>query len=254
MKKMKGAVLVGGALAALLLAAGAAWSQTDAAEEKPAAEKKKTDSVLGLLAKGGIMMIPIALCSVLAVAVAIERFVSLRRKMVLPEETVDGLRAVLKERPGDVMAAIGYCEAHPSSITNLLRSGLSKLRNGEAAVEKAMEEGGARLVDKMKRRLRPLAGIATIAPLLGLLGTVYGMIVAFQAASGEGVGKGDRLAGGIYEALVTTAAGLTLAVPVLIVHQILSSRIDARVDDLDERANEFLDLALRSAPAREEKA
>ena len=99
----------------------------------------------------------------------------------------------------------------------------------------------------MKRSLKPLSMIATISPLLGLLGTVYGMISAFQAASGAGVGKSDVLAKGIYEALVTTAAGLTLAIPVLIVYLILSNRIDNMVDDLDENAEAFMDFALEPA-------
>ena len=85
--------------------------------------------------------------------------------------------------------------------------------------------------------------IATISPLLGLLGTVYGMIGAFQAASAAGVGKSDVLAQGIYEALVTTAAGLTLAIPVLIVYQVLNNRVDAMVDGLDTNSEEFIAYA-----------
>jgi len=93
----------------------------------------------------------------------------------------------------------------------------------------------------MKRQVRPLSAVATISPLLGLLGTVYGMIGAFQAASAAGAGKADTLATGIYEALVTTAAGLTLAIPVLICHQILIGKIDSIVDEIDDVAVDFLE-------------
>ena len=123
-------------------------------------------------------------------------------------------------------------------------------------IEKAIEDAGAREVGKMKRQLRPLSAVATISPLLGLLGTVYGMIGAFQAASAAGAGKADTLAKGIYEALVTTAAGLTLAIPVLIVYQILSNKIDSIVDEIDDIAIDFLEhtggneVSGRKAPAK----
>jgi biopolymer transport protein ExbB len=103
----------------------------------------------------------------------------------------------------------------------------------------------------MKRSLRPLSAIAQLAPLLGLLGTVYGMITAFQAASSEGVGRGDRLASGIYEALLTTAAGLTVAIPAILVHQILSGRVDRLVDAMDEAGDSLVEEARARARARE---
>lgn len=199
------------------------------------------DSALGIIAKGGIMMIPIGICSIVALAVAVERFLSLRRKAVLPPGCVEEFKTVLRAGPAE---ANGYCDRHPGPLATIFRAGLTRWTEGRAAVEKIMEESGARLVSRMKRRLRPLSAIATVAPLLGLLGTVYGMILAFRAAASAGVGKGDQLASGIYEALVTTAAGLTLAVPVLIVYQILSGRVDALVDEIDERATEILDAAL----------
>jgi len=92
----------------------------------------------------------------------------------------------------------------------------------------------------MKRSLRGLAVIASVSPLLGLLGTVYGMISAFQTATHVGMGKADVLGKGIYEALVTTATGLTIAIPVLLVYQYLNSRVDALVDQIDEMGIEFM--------------
>ena len=112
---------------------------------------------------------------------------------------------------------MAYCDKVGGPVSRIFKAGIPKIGKGEQAIEKAIEDAGAREIGKMKRKLRPLAAVATISPLLGLLGTVYGMIEAFQAASNAGHGKSDMLAEGIYVALVTTAAGLSLAIPVLIV-------------------------------------
>jgi len=200
-------------------------------------------SLFSLILKGGYVMIPLGLCSVLALAVAVERFISLKRDKILPPEFVAGIKSTLAGTD-DVDKAVAYCEDRPSPISNIFRAGISRIRQGAASIEKAIEDAGSREVDKLKRSLRPLSVIATVAPLLGLLGTVYGMISAFQSASAMGVGKADRLATGIYEALVTTAAGLTLAIPVLVVYQILCSRVDKLVDHMDDEAIEFLEFAV----------
>ena len=199
-------------------------------------------SLFDLILKGGIVMIPLGICSVLALAMATERFLSLTRKKILPPEFVTGVKGVFGGA-GDIEKAVAYCEERPSPISNVFRAGISRVRQGTASIEKAIEDAGMREVDKLKRSLRPLSSIATVAPLLGLLGTVYGMISAFQSASAMGVGKADRLATGIYEALVTTAAGLTLAIPVLVVYQILCSRVDKLVDHMDDEAIDFLEYA-----------
>jgi biopolymer transport protein ExbB len=108
-------------------------------------------------------------------------------------------------------------------------------------VSRAIEDAGSREADRMKRSLRGLAAIAAVAPLLGLLGTVYGMIKAFQQTSSSGnAAKTAELATGIYEALVSTAAGLTLAIPVMLLYQYLSARVDGLIDQLDEEGTEFI--------------
>ena len=190
-------------------------------------------SLFDLIVKGGIVMIPIGLCSVLALAIAIERFLSLKRHKILPPEFVAGIKGTFAGLD-DIDKAVAYCQERPSPISNVFRAGISRVRQGAASIEKAIEDAGSREVDKLKRSLRPLSG---------LLGTVYGMISAFQSASAMGVGKADRLATGIYEALVTTAAGLTLAIPVLVVYQMLCSRVDKLVDSMDDEAINFLEYA-----------
>ncbi|MBL7134260.1 MAG: MotA/TolQ/ExbB proton channel family protein [Phycisphaerae bacterium] len=208
-------------------------------------------SLFSLILKGGYVMIPLGLCSVLALAMAVERFISLKRDKILPPEFVSGIKGAFAGS-GDIDKAVAYCEERPSPISNVFRAGISRVLHGAASVEKAIEDAGSREVDKLKRSLRPLSVIATVAPLLGLLGTVYGMISAFQSASAMGVGKADRLATGIYEALVTTAAGLTLAIPVLVVYQILCSRVDKLVDHMDDEAIEFLEYAAYSKAGADE--
>ncbi len=210
---------------------------------------KNPENLLDLLVMGGEMMIPILICSIIAVTVAIERIVNLQRGKVIPKGFVSGLSGSLGEGFRNIDAGINYCVQSGTNIGSIFKAGIKKLSEGHEAVERAIEDAGAREVGKMKRKLRPLAAVATISPLLGLLGTVYGMIEAFQAASSHtGHGKSDMLAEGIYVALVTTAAGLTLAIPVLIIHQILSGKVDAMVDEIDESAIEFLESAPVKTP------
>ena len=224
--------LIGLAMTAECLAQGAG--------AKEAAESQAPKNVLDLIMAGGYVMFPLGLCSVLALGIAVERFISLTRAKLLPAEFSEGLRETFSGGK-DYKAGMAYCEENPSPLSNIFKAGINRAPQGEVAMEKAIEDAGAREVNNMKRSLKPLAVIAKVAPLLGLLGTVYGMISAFQSASAMGVGKADRLATGIYEALVTTATGLTLAIPVVIVYEILCHRVDSIVDHMDDQAFEFLE-------------
>jgi biopolymer transport protein ExbB len=210
-------------------------------KEADGEKAKKPESLFDLIVKGGWVMIPIGICSIIAVAVSVERGISLRRQNVIPPDFLDGLKTAFGPGNQDVAAGIKYCDLRPCAVSNIFKAGISRMETGAAAMEKAIEDAGSREVYKLKRSVQPLSVIATVAPLLGLLGTVYGMISAFGAASAMGVGKGDALAVGIYEALVTTAAGLTLAIPVLIVHQMFCSRVDSLVDDIDDQALQLLE-------------
>ena len=205
-----------------------------------AAAEEGPRNLFDLLYRGGPVMIPIGICSVLALAFAVERFLSLKREKVIPRAFIDGLRQVF-QGPGDVEQGVAHCQADPSPLSNIFQAGLKRLREGSEVMEKAIEDAGGREAHKMARSLKPLSVIATVAPLMGLLGTVYGMISAFQSATAQTVNKADTLSRGIYEALVTTAAGLTLAIPVLIVYEMLSSRVDTLVDRMDDEAIGFLE-------------
>ncbi len=229
-------------VAFLALAAGAS-AQIEAAETE---ETRPEETLYSMLRKGGPVMIPLALCSVAALGIGVERLISLRRRAVVPEDFLPRLLNQLRDPREGTGAAIRFCEESGTAAGRIFRAGLIHLESGDLPlVEKALEDAGGREVSKLKRSLRWLAIIATISPLLGLLGTVYGMIGAFQTATAVGMGKAEVLAQGIYEALVTTAAGLTIAIPVLLFYQYLLSRIDARIDVIDAMADEFLEFARR---------
>ena len=201
---------------------------------------KKKETVWSLVVKGGIVMIPLGVCSVVGLGIAIEAGISLRRSKVVPANFVGGLMETLHKGGSHLRAAIEYCDNSKSPVGYIFKAGIQDLRRGEAAVERAIEDAGAREVDKLKRSLQSLSVITTVSPLLGLLGTVYGMIKAFEVASTVGTGKSELLARGIYEALVTTASGLTVAITALLLYHYFSKRIDALMDEIDQMGLDFM--------------
>ncbi len=217
----------------LLVVCGSVFAAPQADLQEAAKE-----TMFSLLRKGGPIMIPLGIASIVALAITIERLLSLRRVKLVPPDFMEGLKAAAEGEDASV-SCLKYCDDTDAPIGAILKAGILRLSRGEAAVEKAVEDAGYREALKMKRSLRVLSIIASVSPLLGLLGTVYGMIAAFQTASSVGMGKADVLAKGIYEALVTTATGLTIAIPVLLMFQFLSAKVDAIVDDLDEMVTEF---------------
>lgn len=198
------------------------------------------ETMFSLIAKGGYLMIPLGIASILAVTLGMERFIALSKERILPKRFLDGLvEAWEGDRTGK--DAIAYCDASGGAVGHIFKAGIRRSDAGPEAVEKAIEDVGSREANKMKRSLRPLSVIAAVSPLLGLLGTVYGMIDAFQKTSASGgTAKTAMLAEGIYEALVTTAAGLTIAIPTLLLYQFLLGRVDRLIDEIDETGTEFI--------------
>lgn len=200
----------------------------------------KKETMFTLIQKGGPIMWPLGLCSILALALGMERFIALRKERVLPVGFIDGLLNAWSVDPSGKQA-VAYCDESGGAVGHIFKAGVQRAKRGQEAVEKGIEDAGSREADRMKRSLRPISIIATISPLLGLLGTVYGMINAFQkTATSAGGAKPEMLAIGIYEALVTTAAGLTIAIPVLLLYQFLLGRVDRLIDDIDEAGTEFI--------------
>lgn len=214
-------------------------AQSGAAEASPAT----VQSVWDFLVKGGPMMIPIGLCSLLALAVITERALTLRRRSIIPQGFLIGLQESLGEDGSRPEAAISYCENNPSPIANVFRAGLRRLQSDVPHREKAIEEAGQREIFQLRRRVRLLSVIAALAPIMGLLGTIFGMITAFQtvAVAGEALGKTELLAKGIYEALISTAAGLTLALPTLVAFHWISAKIEQLVHEMDQVTVEFFE-------------
>ena len=191
-------------------------------------------SLLELLGKGQWFMLPIGLCSLMGLALIVERLVALRRRAAIPDGFIDGLETALNT--GEPRKnGLAYCRANPSPIARITAAGLRKLPKGEETAEQAIENAGAGEVAKLRRNLRMLYGISAVAPMLGLLGTVWGMIEAFQVTSQIGMGqRTQELASGIYEALVTTFAGLGIAIPCLIFYYYFQGKIDRIVTEMDD--------------------
>jgi biopolymer transport protein ExbB len=224
----------------------------DTAAPMEAASAAGIESVWDFVVKGGPMMIPIVIASLIALTVMIERLVSLRRSKIIPPEFLQGLKNVMDDEKKERRAAVDYCRENGSPVAAVFEAGIRRLGYSVELVEKHVQEAGERVVLHLRKYLRALSVIASIAPLLGLLGTIFGMIRAFQtvAGSGEALGRTELLAEGIYEALITTAAGLLIAIPVLIGYHWLSAKIERLVADIDAMAVEFIDeYAHAAAPS-----
>ncbi len=213
------------------------------ADVVPAPDSVEVQSVWDFILKGGPMMIPLAICSLVALAVIVERAISLRRNRVIPPGFMDGLKAEMKNGTEDHARAVDFCQRNGSPIANILAAGIRKLAKPVEVVEKHIQDAGEREMVRLRKYLRLLSVVAAIAPLMGLLGTIFGMIRAFQtvAIAPEAMGKTALMAKGIYEAMITTAAGLILAIPVLVCYHWISAKIDRLVFDMDQLTVEFIE-------------
>ena len=183
------------------------------------------DSLFDMVVAGGPMMIPIGLCSVVALAYAVERSMRLTPQRLGTKSFGQSVVEVFQKEGAD--RAIQVCDEKPSPMANILREGLKRVTESTADREKSVEDAGAREVKRLSANLRPLVVVGMISPLLGLLGTVWGMIDAFKnVALNEGLGKPELLAAGISQALVTTAAGLAIAIPTQAAYFYFRSKIE----------------------------
>lgn len=202
-----------------------------------------TTNLFRIFQDGGILMWPILVCSVVVVAFTLERLVILRRSRVIPRAFVDRFLKRLNEGKFDRESALQLCRANGSPLAKVFAHAVGKWGRPSVEVEQAVIDGGEREVNHLRKNLRILNGVATVAPLLGLLGTVVGMIKAFNViAVHQGMGKPELLADGISTALLTTAAGLTVAIPAFIAYLFLISRVDRLVAEVDARAQEVVEL------------
>lgn len=222
-------------------AALAAGEEKTAGDEQmagePDAQEPERIRVLKLLFQGGPLMWPILGMSLLMVAFGIERFLGLRRRRVLPPELIAGLGRLARQKGGlDPRGAYRVCQRYPSAAANVIKAMLLKVGRPHTELEHAVSEANNREAARIYANVRWLNLTAGVAPLLGLLGTVMGMIQAFFATANlpTGANKAQTLAEGIYEALVTTAAGLCVAIPAFILAHLFEGRIQRLFRELDE--------------------
>jgi biopolymer transport protein ExbB len=206
-------------------------------------EPPPLDSLFDMVLAGGGLMIPIGICSVIALAYIVERSIRLRGGRLATSGFADDLVAAVES--GGPESGLDLCDVADSSQSRVLAAGLKRAEAPWLEREKAVEDAGAREVSRLSANLKPLVVIGMIAPLLGLLGTVWGMIDAFaNIGLGEGLGKPEALASGISQALVTTAAGLAVAIPTQAAYYYYRGKIDRFVRRTEDLYVDISDLLL----------
>jgi len=188
---------------------------------------------------GGLFMWPIIMCSVIAAAIILERLWTLQEKRVLPRDLMDRVWKLVEAN--QVNDKVVTALEQNSPLGKVLASGLNNRHRGREVMMERLEDTGRHVVHELERFLNTLGTIASISPLLGLLGTVTGIIKAFNAIQAGGMGDPRMLSGGIAEALVTTAAGLCVAIPALIGYRYLRGRVEAFVIEMEKDAIKLAD-------------
>jgi len=218
----------------LLLPVAAAWAETSAGGHIP-----NESSLIELYVTGGVFMHPILLCSIVGLAIILERLYFFSKARTDTKRLLTELLHVLQDQGFEPAQRMLHSKRGP--IAAVLHSGLLRAKKGPEAVEKAIETAASIQTAALERGLIWLATVANIAPLLGFLGTVSGMIHAFEAIAAAEEVSVKLVATGIYEALITTAAGLIVAIPVQTAHNYFVSRIDKFVIDMEESGAELVD-------------
>lgn len=245
------------ALLVVLTFAGLLWQRANAQDasgsapaagveaakpQPPAGPKGIPREPIKVLFALGPFLYPLGLCSIILVWFSIERMVVLRRGRVIPRPFVKRFFEHLDEGKLDPKSALKLCDENGSPISSIFAHGIRKWGKSSVEVEQAIIDGGERQVSQLRKHLRVINGAATVSPLLGLLGTVVGMIESFNTiATKAAMGKSEELAAGIGLALLTTAVGLMIAIPALIMYMYLSGRVDALVIEMDGLAQTLVD-------------
>ncbi|MEE4204087.1 MAG: MotA/TolQ/ExbB proton channel family protein [Halieaceae bacterium] len=192
-----------------------------------------------LLAAGGWVMPLIVLCSVLALAISIERYIALNPQKIAPPHLLATVWKQLKAGELDAQRLKSLRQGSP--LGKILAAGLANRSQGRDVMKESIQEAASHVVHDLERYLNTLGTVAAISPLLGLLGTVLGMIRVFTEITTQGTGNANALAGGISEALITTAAGLAVAIPALVMHRFYTGRIDTIVVGLEQETIKLVD-------------
>jgi biopolymer transport protein ExbB len=199
--------------------------------------------MIELVIKGGLVMAPLLLCSVISLGIIVERCLSLRRNRILKYEVLQRIEELLRERK--IPEATTLCKRYPSSMTRILLAAILNHDKSRQDIKEIIEDAGRHEMPVLERYLTILGTIASISVLLGLLGTVTGMIKTFNAIAALGYGHPEALADGIAEALVATAAGLIIAIPTLVLYNFFMSRVDSLVIEMEKTSLRMLSILKR---------
>ena len=212
------------------------------AEAAPAAPIP-TRSLFEMLLAGGPIMVPLLLASFAMVLIVFERAISLRRRRVVPKLFIERFLLQLREGALDRNDALARCEDESSHVARVFAAAIRKWGKPAVEVEQAVLDEGERIANILRRYLRVLNGVSTVSPLLGLLGTVWGMIQSFNViATSPAMGRAEMLAGGISVALITTAAGLLIAIPAMIFYLYFVGRVDSLIMEIDDHGQDLVNL------------
>lgn len=206
--------------------------------------------MLELVTAGGWLMVLILLCSIVALAICMERLYTLNAKKISPPHLLATVWKQLKAGELDSTRLRNLRQSSP--LGRILAAGLANASHGREVMKESIQDAASHVVHELERYLNTLGTIAAISPLLGLLGTVVGMIKVFAQIMAQGTGNASALAGGISEALITTAAGLAVAIPALTMHRYFTGRIDAIVVGLEQETIKLMD-ALHNEERRDDQ-
>jgi len=194
-----------------------------------------------LLAKGGFFMFPLVICSILAVAIFVERFLYLKRIRIDSESLMTRIREVIEA--GKVELAIHTCKRADTPLSRILLAGIKNFNKDTETIKASIEQASLKELPDLEKFVPALGTIAQIAPLIGFLGTVTGMIKSFNVVANQGLGNDPKaLAGGIAEALITTATGLIIAIPAFVLYNYLINRIDNFLLEIERRSIEVINI------------
>jgi len=209
----------------------------------PAAETEDNSimqMVLNSGATGLSFMVVLILFSLAAVTVGLERAVNTRQERIVPADFLGDLRSLTGNSDSGTNELEVLCSKSATPVARILQAGLLRTGRPVPEVEKSMEDAAAREMAEIRGGIKPLSVVGGVAPLVGLLGTVLGMIIAFRTASQEGLGRGELMAQGIYMALLTTAAGLSIAIPCLLLAALYNSRVEKYFRQIDKSLMETM--------------
>jgi biopolymer transport protein ExbB len=199
--------------------------------------------MLEFIIKGGPVIVPLLLCSVISLSIIVERCLSLRRTRILRYDVLQRIEELLRDRK--IPEASTLCKRYPSSMTRILLAAILNHDKSRPEIKEIIEDAGRQEVPVLERYLTILGTIASIAVLLGLLGTVTGMIRTFNAIAALGYGHPEALASGISEALIATATGLGIAIPTLVLYNFFTSKVDSLVIEMEKNSQRMLNILKR---------